>query len=255
MEKLIKDKLKEIEIRENVKIILAVESGSRAWGFESPDSDYDVRFLYIRQPEDYLKLEGVRDVIEWQLDDVLDINGWDINKALRLLYKSNPTFFEWCESPVVYHKTEEFEMLPPVMSKYFSKKRTLFHYWHMASTNYREYLKEDWVKAKKYFYVIRPILAAHWVLSHESTPPMAFSELVESELPEDLKLIISELLKQKMSADELTLVPKIQELNDYIETSLIELEKIAKSIEDEPVKEWTKLNQLFLEYLECVRKE
>ena len=94
MEKLILSKLREIENKENVRILLAVESGSRAWGFASPDSDYDVRFIYVRNQEDYLRLEKVRDVIELPIDDVLDINGWDLQKTLRLLYKSNPTLFE-----------------------------------------------------------------------------------------------------------------------------------------------------------------
>ena len=106
MLEIIKAKLKEIEEKERVRIIHAVESGSRAWGFASPDSDYDVRFIYIRKPEAYMHLEKTRDVIEWQLDDTLDINGWDLQKALRLLHRSNPTLFEWNESPIVYRTTE-----------------------------------------------------------------------------------------------------------------------------------------------------
>lgn len=132
---IINRKLREIEEAEQVKIILAVESGSRAWGFASSDSDYDVRFLYVRQPEEYLKLKPVRDVIEWQLDDVLDINGWDAAKALRLLYQSNPTVFEWSNSPIVYRKTPEFESFRGVLSEYFSVKKGLYHYWHMADNN------------------------------------------------------------------------------------------------------------------------
>jgi predicted nucleotidyltransferase len=126
MEKIIKKKLEEIEKAENVKIILAVESGSRAWGFESKDSDYDVRFIYIRKTEDYLKLEGNRDVIEWQLDDLLDINGWDIQKALRLLYKSNPVLFEWCHSPIVYKENIEAEAFKKLAADYFSPKSRCF---------------------------------------------------------------------------------------------------------------------------------
>lgn len=91
MEKIIQQKLKEIEEKENVRIIMAVESGSRAWGFASPDSDYDVRFVYVRQLKDYLRLEKAKDIIEWQLDDVLDINGWDLKKALMLMHDSNPS--------------------------------------------------------------------------------------------------------------------------------------------------------------------
>ena len=89
MRKKIKEQLRRIEDAENIKILLAVESGSRAWGFASPDSDYDVRFVYIRSLEDYLRLDAIRDVIELPIDDVLDINGWDLQKTLRLLHKWN----------------------------------------------------------------------------------------------------------------------------------------------------------------------
>ena len=122
METRILEELQKIEETENVKIMMAVESGSRAWGFESPDSDYDVRFIYIRKPEDYLKLEGIRDVIEWKLDETLDINGWDLKKALQLLYKSNPTIFEWCASPIIYFSRVEFNWLKELLPEYFSVK-------------------------------------------------------------------------------------------------------------------------------------
>ena len=101
----IQEKLLEIEKKENVTILLAVESGSRAWGFASPDSDYDVRFIYIRSEKEYLRLDAPRDVIEWQLDDVLDMNGWDLKKALLQFHRGNATLFEWSNSPVVYKKT------------------------------------------------------------------------------------------------------------------------------------------------------
>lgn len=94
MEALIKQKLREIELRENCRILLAVESGSRAWGFASPDSDYDVRFIYVRPKENYLRLDRMCDVIQVPINDVLDINGWDVDKTLRLLHKSNPTVFD-----------------------------------------------------------------------------------------------------------------------------------------------------------------
>lgn len=118
----IERKLKEVEEKENVTVIMAVESGSRAWGFASKDSDYDVRFLYVRRREDYLKLQPPRDVIEWQLDEVLDINGWDIRKALVLLYKSNPTLFEWCNSPIVYRTSRKFDDFRALALRYFHPK-------------------------------------------------------------------------------------------------------------------------------------
>lgn len=164
MREKIQEQLRRIEEAENIKILLAVESGSRAWGFASPDSDYDVRFIYIRRLEDYLRLDAVRDVIELPIDDVLDINGWDLQKTLRLLYKSNPTLFEWFSSPIVYQKTEFADKFRELMMHYFSSKKTLYHYISMAEGNYREYLQGEIVRAKKYFYVLRPVLACRWIL-------------------------------------------------------------------------------------------
>lgn len=136
MREKIQEQLRRIEEAENIKILLAVESGSRAWGFASPDSDYDVRFIYIRRLEDYLRLDAIRDVIELPIDDVLDINGWDLQKTLRLLYKSNPTLFEWFSSPIVYQKTEFADKFRDLMMHYFSSKKTLHHYVSMAEGNY-----------------------------------------------------------------------------------------------------------------------
>lgn len=153
MREKIQEKLCRIEESEHINILLAVESGSRAWGFASLDSDYDVRFVYIRKPEDYLRLDAIRDVIELPIDDVLDINGWDLQKTLRLLYKSNPTLFEWFSSPIIYQETEFADKFRDLMVRFFSSKKTLHHYISMAEGNYREYLKGDLVRVKKYFYV------------------------------------------------------------------------------------------------------
>ena len=159
MRELIISKLKQIEKDYNVRVLLAVESGSRAWGFASPDSDYDVRFIYVRPEKEYLRLEDVRDVIELPINDELDINGWDLQKTLRLLYRSNPTLFEWFSSPIVYMETEFADQFREIMTDYFSTKKSLYQYISMAESNYREYLKGEMVKAKKYFYVLRPVLA------------------------------------------------------------------------------------------------
>lgn len=245
MRKRILEELRKIEEKENVKIIMAVESGSRAWGFASPDSDYDIRFIYVREKADYLKLEGIRDVIEWQLDETLDINGWDIKKALQLLHKSNPTVYEWCASPIVYMEREEFSWLKELLPKYFSVKKSLFHYWHMAETNYREYLKGDEVRVKKYFYVLRPLMAAKWILDKKCAPPMLFDDLVEAELEDELRPELTRLLELKKSLPEMGIAPKIQIINDYIEKVMTEIKGIAKSMEDKE-QEWKDLNQLFL---------
>ena len=236
MQNVIEEQLKEIEEKENVKIIYCVESGSRACGFASPDSDYDVRFIYVRNKEDYLKLNKNRDVIEWRLDDVLDINGWDIQKALRLLYKSNPTLIEWSMSPMVYKTTPQWEKISGIVSQYFLEKTGVYHYLSMAKGNYREYLKTDEVKLKKYFYVIRPILACKWILDKKTAPPMLFSE-------------INRLLEIKKQTSELGKGKRIDVINDYIEKELAEIEKKADMIENK-YNNWEILNKIFLEILE-----
>lgn len=246
MEKLIKEKLLEIEKQENVRILLAVESGSRAWGFASPDSDYDVRFIYVRKKEDYLKLETVRDVIELPIDEVLDINGWDLQKTLRLLYKSNPTLFEWFSSPIIYMETEFADKFRSIMTEYFSSKRSLYHYISMAEGNYREYLKRDMVRAKKYFYVLRPILACRWILEKGTPPPMLFSELMEAQLPKELCDDVNRLLELKMNSPEIKEIPRIDKINDYLNTSIEEIKNILKVMDEAKAPDWQELNELFL---------
>ena len=250
MEALIREKLKEIEQREGCRILLAVESGSRAWGFASPDSDYDVRFIYVRPKESYLRLDRVRDVIEVPINDELDINGWDVDKALKLLHKSNPTVFEWFSSPIIYQTCEFAEKFKPIMRKYFSSKSGLWHYLHMAEGNFREFLRGDMVKAKKYFYVLRPILACRWILEKGTPPPMLFSELMASQLDEGLKETVYELLELKMNAPEVKMIPRIDVLNAYLDRSIIEVKEMIERLPKEQTHEWEELNELFLSVLE-----
>lgn len=249
MEELIQEKLREIESKENCRILLAVESGSRAWGFASPDSDYDVRFVYVRPAAYYLKLETVRDVIELPIDEVLDINGWDLNKTLRLLYRSNPTLFEWFSSPIVYRTSPFAERFKPIMGRYFSSKNGLWHYLSMAEGNYRDYLRGDMVRAKKYFYVLRPILACRWILETGTPPPMRFAELADSQLPPGLKSTVDSLLALKMESPEIKCIPRIDILNRYLDESIESIKAHIAQVPDRDLREWAELNELFLSEL------
>ena len=249
MREKIQEQLRRIEEAENIKILLAVESGSRAWGFASPDSDYDVRFIYIRRLEDYLRLDAIRDVIELPINDVLDINGWDLQKTLRLLHKSNPTLFEWFSSPIVYQKTEFADKFRDLMMHYFSSKKTLYHYVSMAEGNYREYLKGDLIRAKKYFYVLRPVLACQWILDWGTPPPMLFSELLKAELPVELIDVVNQLLELKMNSPEVKLIKRISEINEYLDESIPRIKRAVRLLEDSLTPDWNELNQLFLQEL------
>ena len=247
MKDLIIEKLAQIEREEDIKILHAVESGSRAWGFPSPDSDYDVRFIYVRKPEYYLKLEKTRDVIELPINDMLDINGWDLNKTLRLLHSSNPTLFEWMSSPIVYRQTDFIDRLSPILDSYFSCKSGLHHYLSMAEGNYRDYLKSDMVKIKKYFYVLRPVLACKWILHKQTKPPMLFSALMESELEPSLKPVVKHLLDIKMNAPEIKEIPKIEEIDNYLDKVMVSVHEEIFAYPGEHRVDWAPLNELFLE--------
>ncbi len=246
MEELIKSKLEEIEKRENIKILHSVESGSRAWGFASPDSDYDVRFIYVRPKEFYLRLDKTRDVIEWQLDDTLDINGWDISKALSLLYKSNPTLFEWNSSPIVYKTTDEWKAVAAIINKYFVAKSGLYHYLSTAKSNYREYLKGETVRLKKYFYVLRPLLACKWILAEGTPPPMLFSELMDKYLDETIQEDVLKLLDLKMNKPEIAEGKQFERVNEYLGRSILDIEEKIKSLPSTHEQTWDELNNVFL---------
>ncbi len=249
MKKIISDKLNEIEKTQKVRIIHAVESGSRAWGFASPDSDYDVRFIYIRPLEYYLKLEKTRDVIEYQLDETLDINGWDLQKALRLLYKSNPTLFEWNNSPIVYKTTPEWQRVRNIINDYFKSKHGLYHYLSTAKSNYREYLRTDTVKLKKYFYVLRPVLSCKWIIDKNSPPPMLFSELCNAELEPYMKPYVDRLLDLKINTSEIGTGKRIDEINKYLDSNIAEIEKIISDMPENKQNNWNALDELFKSFL------
>ncbi len=163
MEQAIKANLAEIEARENVRIVYACESGSRAWGFPSADSDYDVRFIYLHPLEWYLTIADKRDVIEEPITGLLDVNGWDLRKTLQLFRKSNPPLFEWLNSPIVYlEKYSVASRLRSLLAVYYSPRACAYHYLQMARGNFREYLQGDQVWVKKYFYALRAVMAVNW---------------------------------------------------------------------------------------------
>ena len=245
----INEKLDEIERKEGVRILHAVESGSRAWGFASPDSDYDVRFVYVRPKEDYLRLDEPRDVIEWQLDEVLDINGWDLKKALRQFAKGNATLFEWSGSPIVYRTTKEWSRIKEVSKQFFSEKAAVYHYYGTANSTLQGYLVGDAVRYKKYFYALRPLLAARFIEEYHVAPPVLFDDLLKMDLPEELRQAIDELLEAKKRTTEGEENPQMPVIRDFIVSETERQKQIADDLEDDHNKDWTALNRLFAEII------
>jgi predicted nucleotidyltransferase len=241
-------RLARTERDEGVRIILAVESGSRAWGFHSPNSDYDVRFIYMRPASSYLAvdLEERRDVIEYPIVDDIDLNGWDLRKALRLFWKSNPAFMEWIQSPIVYREHGAFAQgARGLVDQVYSIERGIYHYRSMAKTNYRGYLLADMVPLKKYFYVLRPLLAVRWLERYGSAAPIEFGKLLHliDDQPQ-LTQAIDALLRQKRDAPEMGLSPPVAMIHNFVESELARLEAMTPP-RDEHAKSLPMLNALF----------
>jgi predicted nucleotidyltransferase len=236
------------ESEHNVRILLAVESGSRAWGFGSPNSDYDARFIYAHPRDWYLSvsLEEQRDVIEYPIVDEIDLNGWDLRKALRLFSKSNPAFAEWIQSPIVYGEQTAFagearRLLPAV----YSVEHGIYHYRSMAKTNYRGYLRADLVPLKKYFYVLRPLLSVKWLERYRCASPIEFQKLLHL-VESDPVLVndINALLERKRAAPEMGLEAPVASIHRFIERELERLESTVPAM-SQKFDNFSILNQLF----------
>jgi predicted nucleotidyltransferase len=225
----IETRLCAIEAEHGVRILYACESGSRGWDSASPDSDYDVRFLYAHPLAWYLRVMPGRDVIELPISETLDINGWELRKALQLLRKGNATLIEWLDSPISYRADAAFlRAMRHAAQKTWQPERAFHHYLHMARGNYREYLRGETVRYKKYLYVLRPLLAAQWIIEEGSMPPMRFQDLVEKRIATPaLRQAIDTLLARKRASAEAEYCPVIPLLNDFIDAQFTSLTQTA----------------------------
>ena len=210
------EKLNEIERDNNIEILFAVESGSRAWGFASPDSDYDIRFVYKHKTDWYLNLWEQKDTIQFMTEDELDGAGWDIRKALKLLSKSNASLLGWLFSPIVYRSSGTFlEEMKTVATNNFNPVAGFFHY-HSMNKNFEETLGSDAMTLKSYFYAIRTALCAKWVYKNESIPPVNFRELYPL-LDDESSSLLDELILLKSK--------HIEKSNEAVHIHLIDLVK------------------------------
>lgn len=219
--------LKAVEAAHGVRVLFAAESGSRAWGFGSPDSDYDVRFIYAHEPKWYLGLSERRDVIERPLDDrLVDLAGWDVRKAVGLLLKSNPALYEWFVSPIVYGCDGVFApRARDLFERHASARALAAHYWSIARGQWqREISGRERVKLKKYFYVVRPLLSLQAVLDRGGPPPMDIEHLLgAAAISEDVRRAIDDLLLVKRETPELGLGARIAVIDSWAESQIQDL--------------------------------
>lgn len=243
-------KLQSIEKENNVKILFAVESGSRAWGFESTDSDYDVRFIYAHPIEWYLSIEEKRDVITYPVEGLLDFHGWDVKKSLSLYKKSNPPLYEWLVSPIVYKEDNFAQQLRELAPRYYSLKTSFHNYLHMATGENKNYLQEEKVRIKDYFYVLRPLFDCKWIEKYKKQPPMEFIKMLEDiYLDNTLKQEVEQLLVKKKSGEEKDSYLRIESINNFADTQIEYFQEYAKGMVPERREDSSALDNLLFNVL------
>lgn len=218
-----------------VKILHAAESGSRAWGFASPDSDYDVRFIYVRERDWYLSVYPGRDVIEYPIAGIFDIGGWDLKKALHLALKSNAVVMEWLSSPILYRGNPEFAAaMKNLCARAADRKALLHHYLNLG----KRQVDQNWrtaqtVNVKKYLYVLRPALAIRWLrLQGEALAlPMNVRELIAgTDIPRDIQEAITGIIARKAGLAEGRETGRIPLLDEFADTGFTAAETLVASL-------------------------
>jgi uncharacterized protein len=247
MRGLIEQRLNAIEAEYGCRVLFACESGSRAWGFPSTDSDYDVRFVYMHPVDWYLCLQDRKDTIELALQQDLDVGGWELRKALRLFAGCNLAFNEWLDSPVYYLESGPLRSaLVGLIPQYFNPLKAVHHYLSQA---HRAWSSKDQtqIKLKKLFYALRAILAGCWIERWRSMPPTQMKTmLVDELLPDALVQQVHDLIAFKHTADEGCVVTLAPGLEQWIEHRLSELHDSTETIPPLKHVEWVSLNKLFL---------
>jgi predicted nucleotidyltransferase len=250
MRKHIIEQLRKLEATRNIKILYAVESGSRAWGFASENSDWDIRFLYVHPIDWYLQIGEKKDNIQLMWPNELDLSGWDLRKALGLFRKSNPSLMEWLQSPIIYIENEavisEWKELTGI---YFNPKNMMYHYLNIARNTYKKYLNQEHLKLKKYFYAIRPLLACRWIETHGTMPPVLFDKMLETFDNKDIRAIIDELVIDKKAGNELVERSRILLLNDFITTEIAYFDRLLKNFDVNKKQDSEDLNIFFRKIL------
>lgn len=231
--------LDQIEKEHDVKILHAIESGSRAWGFHSPNSDYDVRFFYVHKRDWYLSVYEGRDVIELPINETYDVSGWDLKKALHLALKSNAVVTEWLKSPVQYKTNEKFtHEFSEFCRKAYNHKALSYHYINLGMRQIdQSWRTSETTKIKKYFYMLRPAFALRWMEQNTCNAqmiPMNIQELMQqSSVPEEIKACVNDLIDKKRQCEEQAITQKIKILDDFVlaqyEASKTQVDKMPKA--------------------------
>lgn len=233
MKGIIKQLCQKIEKENGVKILFAVENGSRAWRMESKDSDYDVRFVFVRSLNDYIQINKPSDVIEAAFDkkgkphpikgSFIDFSGFDIFKFAKMLSSSNPTVIEWLVTDIVYYGKQNLVFKKFAINN-FNSISLYHHYKSMCRNNYLKYLKSgDQVTYKRYLYAMRGLINAKWIVYEKTVPPIRFAETLRHSkklIPKSIIGKLNEIIKLKSKGKEKEITQNIVSMDKYIEDFL-----------------------------------
>lgn len=251
MEEKIKKYLSDLEKEKGIEILLACETGSRAWGFPSPDSDFDVRVIYKHDKDWYLSLTEDKDTIEYFLENnEIDISCWDLRKSLRLLVKSNPPLLERIQSPIIYKVDKDFLTgINSVAQKTYSRIATIHHYLSMAKKAFEEVTITEEYKLKIFFYALRASVACLWILEKEEIPPIEVGKMLNGlDFSANLKTRIGELIEIKSTISETYRHKGETVLIEFMKACIERAENESQSLPASKGK-LTDLNDFFLKTL------
>lgn len=244
MNVLVPARLKELEEEHAIKVLLAVEAGSRASGLEAPDSDFDIRFLYVHERDYYLELNEHKDVIEQPVNEIWDLAGWDLRKALKLLYKSHPALIEWLHSPIVYASSPQLQDLEPIIHMYFSPRKAADYYCGIVRNQLKQSDRGSF-SVKRYLSIVSSLLACQWVIQTQSAPPVSFHERTVL-LPDALKEHVKELVRRKKEKRGSGPLLSDGLLDQYIEETFHHLKGQIATLDHGPQQSWDALNAYFM---------
>jgi uncharacterized protein len=243
--------LSDLRTQHGIRVLHACESGSRAWGFASPDSDYDVRIVYCYDQRGYLRVFDVCDQIELPITGELDVAGWDLRKTLRLLARSNAVVFEWLQSPILYGgEPRARDALWQVALEVFDPKACINHYLGIVRSSLST-VDSGGISIKKVFYVLRPLLAAYWIAERRSVPPMEFEPLRDMlENHPSIQSIVDDLLKEKAMSAEKHRIPLCPALQRFVDDTRLRCQSIAEKL-PKGTADITRLDTVFRELVEA----
>ncbi len=248
----IKDLLCRIEIDHRLSVIYGLESGSRAWGFGSQNSDYDIRFLYVRSVDWYLCIEKRDNILELETANDFDLSGWDLKKALLFLRKSHPVLLEWLRSPIVYvEHSASVQQMREIGKEFFSPRSSLHHYIGWSERTIHRYFQQPNLAAKRYLYAMRPILCCRWIQTVGEQPPLQIQDLITAvDIPIEARLALEDLIKRKRAGHELSLVGRIPVLDHYIHEAIPQIKDFMLTLPKPEYVPFEILNPLFRKTLE-----